>query len=286
MSEDRTALLESRAIVRVAGPEAHLFLHGLVTQDVTGLESGAAAFSALLTPQGKILFDFFLIARDEGYLIDCDKAVAPALLKQLDVYKLRAQVTFETCEDWIAAAVFDRECEISTDGVIVFDDPRLAALGRRVVGPRAAVATALSAFGPAGEEAAYHRRRIGLGVPEAVNDFDSAAVFLLDVNYDALKGVSYAKGCFVGQEVTSRMKRKGDIRKRTLLARFDGPAPEKGTPVMAGENTLGETLSAVPGAALTLVRLDRLAAAEERGARPAIGGRAAQLMVPDWLERA
>lgn len=285
MSEIRCAVLESRAVLRIAGPDAHPFLHGLVTQDVTGLESGAAVFSALLTPQGKILFDFFLIARDDGYLVDCNAEAAPALLKQLGVYRLRAQATFEQLEEWIAGVVFDGEVEIDDGGAVVFDDPRLAALGRRVIGPREAVESALSPFGQAGDDASYHRRRINLGVAEGGADFVGGEVFLLDVDYDALNGVSYDKGCFVGQEVSSRMKRKGEIRKRTVLFRFDGPAPEKETPVMAGESTLGETLSAIPGAALALIRLDRYAAARERGDAPTIDGRDVQVVIPDWLQR-
>ncbi len=289
MTEFNCALLENRTVLRVAGPEAHSFLHGLVTQDVTGMDAlgqeQAAAFSALLTPQGKILFDFFMIARDDGFLLECDAAHAPALLKRLSLYKLRAHVELALLEGWLTGVVFDRERAIAADGVIRFDDPRLPALGQRLIGPRPAVEAALAPHAPIGACAEYDRRRIELGVPEFSKDFDTDEMFLLDVNYDALNGVSYQKGCFVGQEVTSRMKRKGEIRKRTLLLHFDGDAPSKGTDVIAGSSTLGQALSATSGAALALIRLDRLAAAKERGDAVTIAGKEVQITIPDWLER-
>lgn len=273
-----TALLSSRAVLRLAGPDAASFLQGILTQDVEALRPGKAALSALLTPQGKILFDFIIVATGDDFLIDAAAVAAEALMKRLTLYRLRAKVTISR-EDGLAVAAFPAGAPPAADGVISFEDPRLAALGWRAIGPAGLIATSAP-----GAEAVYDAHRIALGVPEFGKDFAADEVFLLDVDYDALNGVSYKKGCFVGQEVTSRMKRKGEIRKRTLRARFDGAPPAKGTPVLAGESSLGEILSGCEGAALALVRVDRLAAAQAAGHAPMAEEIPLQIDFPDWLE--
>lgn len=263
-------VLSSRSVLRVDGDEARGFLQGLVTHDILHVAEGDAVFAALLTPQGKVLFDFFLAPQGGGFLLDCDAATAPALLKRLTLYRLRAKITLGA-EAEFGVAVGDLR-----DPVLSFADPRHPALPRRAVVRRADM--------PAADHD-YDAARLALGVPEFGKDFASDEVFLLDVNYDALNAVSYKKGCFVGQEVTSRMKRKGEIRRRTLIARFDGAAPPKGAAVTAGDSALGDILSGGEGAALALIRLDRLAAAQAEGRPPAVDGRTLQLSFPAYLER-
>ncbi len=264
-------VLTSRSVLRVAGDEARPFLQGLVTQDALNVAEGQAVFAALLTPQGKILFDLFLTPVADGFLIDCDAANADALLKRLTLYKLRAKIGFSPEPD-LGVAVGDP----APDALASFADPRLRQLPRRAIVRRQ---------GPAPRaDDDYNALRLALGVPEFGRDFAGEEVFLLDVNYDALNAVSYAKGCFVGQEVTSRMKRKGEIRKRTLVARFEGAAPAKGSPVTAGESTVGEILSGRDGAALALVRLDRLRAAKEESRMLTVAGRALKIAFPAYLE--
>jgi folate-binding protein YgfZ len=148
--------------------------------------------------------------------------------------------------------------------------------------PRRAVAPRREA--PAGDDD-YDALRLSLGVPEFGRDFAGEEVFLLDVNYDALGAVSYGKGCFVGQEVTSRMKRKGEIRKRTLIARFDGAPPAKGAAISAGDQAVGEILSGAEGVALALVRVDRLKEPQGEGRALVAEGRPLRLTVPDYLEQ-
>ncbi len=257
-------MLHSRAVLSLKGEDAMAFLQGIVTQDVT---EPAPAFAALLTPQGKILFDFFLVPMDGGYLIDCDADAAPALLKRLTMYKLRAKVAL-AMEASLGVYLGVR----SGDG---YADPRLADLPARTISARVDAPSA---------DDAYHDRRLALGVPEFGSDFAGEDVFLLDVNYDALNAVSYKKGCFVGQEVTSRMKRKGEIRKRTLIAHGEGLVA--GVPVSAGESSIGEALSARGGSGLALVRLDRLAEARAAGAALLAGGAPVQIDVPAYLETA
>ncbi len=256
--------LTSRAVLSLKGEDATPFLQGLVTQDVTG---SAPAFTALLTPQGKILFDFFLIPVEGGYLIDCAASAAPALLKRLMMYKLRAKVAL-AAEEGLGVYAGAR-------AGVSYADPRLASLPLRTIAARGAA-------GPADE--AYDALRLAQAVPEFGRDFKGEDVFLLDVNYDALKAVSYKKGCFVGQEVTSRMKRKGAIRKRTLIARGSGLAA--GAPVLAGDSAIGEVLSARGGEGLALIRLDRLAEARHAGAALTAGAAPIKIDVPAYLEPA
>lgn len=281
----KATLLSSRAILRVAGPDARAFLRGILTQDIEPLAPGEAAFSALLTPQGKILFDFIIVAGGEGFLLDCDRESAEGLVKRLTLYRLRAKVTIAREEGFAVAALWDGAPPPGGgEEAISIPDPRLAALGWRIIGKGKSVA-ALAGAGAAVDDSAYDARRTALGVPEFGRDFTSDEVFLLDVDYDALHGVSYKKGCFVGQEVTSRMKRKGDIRKRTLKLVFDGAPPAKGAAVGAGDSTLGEVLSGSEGAALALIRLDRLEAARTSGARLEAAGKPVQIVFPDWLKQ-
>ncbi|MBI1365871.1 MAG: folate-binding protein [Alphaproteobacteria bacterium] len=274
----KTALLASRAVIAVRGPEARGFLDGVITQ--TPPAAGGAVFAALLTPQGKILFDFMIAARDDGFYFDIRADAAEAFVKRLSMYRLRAKATIENLGDWAVAAALDGEETGAAEGVLAFPDPRLSALGRRLIGPRAAIESIADA-----SDADYDARRLALGVPEFGADFGSDEVFLLDVNYDALNGVSYRKGCFVGQEVTSRMKRKGEIRKRTLQLVLAAAPPARGAEIRAGETIIGEVLSGAKGAGLALVRLDRLAGAKEAGAALSAGGEPVQIHVPAYLER-
>lgn len=263
-------ILSSRFVFRISGEDSRSFLQGLVTQDILHTKEKEGAFASLLTPQGKISFDFFLTPEGDGFLADCDAGATPALLKRLAVYRLRAKVSISP-ETELAVAVGD-----ARDPVASFADPRTPGLPPRAIVRRADMPSA---------DPEYDALRLSLGVPEFGKDFGSDEVFLLDVNYDALNAVNYKKGCFVGQEVTSRMKRKGEARKRTLKAAFEGPAPAKGASIMAGELSIGEILSGRDGAALALVRLDRLKAAESEGRTPTVDGRDVRISFPAYLER-
>ncbi len=267
-------LFSSRAVLSVIGEDATTFLQGLVTQEV---RSADAIFTALLTPQGKILFDFFLVPVDGGYLFDCDAAAAPALLKRLSMYKLRAKIVLA---HEAGLAVF---AGAAPGARAAYGDPRLPLLPVRTMATRLHPGEPRSGVTNDATEAtgAYDALRLSLGVPEFGRDFVGEEVFLLDVNYDALGAVSYKKGCFVGQEVTSRMKRKGEVRKRTLVVR--GPALGAGESVMAGDLSLGEVLSFRGPAGLALIRVDRLAEARSAGVQPTVAGAAVTVEQPDYL---
>lgn len=260
-------LLDDRGVIEVAGEDAAKFLHGLVTNDVTGLGAGEARFAALLTPQGKILFDFIVFALGDGrFLLDCPRTLAADLEKRLNLYKLRAKVRVENVSDRMAAVAFpEAAARPDVAALALARDPRSPALGWRAIAATGAVAAD-------GAREAYERARIGAGVPMGGVDFAYNDAFPHEANMDRLNGLDFGKGCYVGQEVVSRMKHRGLVRKRVTRYRAEGAAPAPGEAIRAGESEIGVTGSAVGGEGLALIRLDRLAEASERGDAPMAGG--------------
>ena len=237
----KAARLASRAVVGVIGPDWRAFLQGLLTQDVETLQAGQLRFGALLTPQGKLLFDLFILGRDEGCWLDVAADRQQALIQRLTIYRLRAKVE-------IAAVVAD-VWAVWKGGRGGLPDPRLDGLGRRAYGDPPGA-------GEIVDEAAYDAMRLGLGVPDPAKDAPDD--YPIEANFDLLNGIDFQKGCFVGQETTSRMKRRGQIKSRMLPLRFEGPAPPFGAEVLAGTLRAGEIRSAVDGRAMALLRLDRI----------------------------
>ncbi|MBS0410396.1 MAG: folate-binding protein YgfZ [Proteobacteria bacterium] len=267
-SQAFVARLNDRALINVAGPDWRSFLQGLLTQDVETLADGEARFAALLTPQGRLLYDLFLIGRDGGCLIDCAATVRDALVQRLTLYRLRAKVEIGPL-DLAVAALWNGP---APSGWIA--DPRLPALGFRGYGqPAPQAATAV-------DEAAYARHLLNLGVPGPA-DFGVERTYPIEANFDLLNGIDFKKGCFVGQETTSRMKRRGTIKTRMAPLAFEGPAPEAGSELLNGTLRAGEILSGEAGRAMAAVRLDRLA-----GDLTLADGRAARADWPDWLKPA
>ena len=258
------AHLEDRAVIAVAGPEARGFLQGLITNDIERLASGIGLYAALLTPQGKILFDFLLAEGDGAILVDCAAGVRDALARRLSMYKLRAKVTVEPRDQLAVLAAWDGTALSGS-----YPDPRVPALGARAFIARAELPASL------GGAAAYHAHRRALGVPEG-GDFGSDKMFALDSDLDELHAIDFAKGCYVGQELTARMKHRATSRKRLLP--IVGVAAEPGTPVRAGGKDIGEVVSG----GFALIRLDRL---EEAGGAPLTAGGSIQieLIKPSWL---
>jgi folate-binding protein YgfZ len=262
--------LPGRAVIAVTGPEARSFLQRVITNGPEGLPDGAAQFSALLTPQGKVLADFILFDDGEGGLfIDAPASEAESLIKRLTLYRLRADAQIALRDDLsIAAARGEGEAELKTVALAAAPDPRNRDLGLRAVVP---------AGGPDPDAEAYHNARIRAGVPEFGADYGPAQVFSTDVNHDLIGGVDYKKGCFVGQEVASRMHRKGGVRKRTILIAASAP-PEPGAAVEIGDAEIGAVSSAASDHALALVRVDRLAKGLETGGDLRCGGAPASLL--------
>lgn len=259
----KVSLLPDRVVCKIGGADAHEFLQNLLTNNLDLVSPTCAIYTLLQTPQGKYLFDFFIIEQDGHYLIDCDREAAPELLKRLMFYKLRADVTLASLgEEWVVGAVWSRETsgdvgetEPFHDGLL-FNDRRLADLGQRFMIPAASADAALS-VGEVSSAEDYEAHRIALAVPGA-QDLIADKTFPMEANLDLLGAIDFQKGCFVGQEVTSRTHRKGQVRKRIMTVRADTDMPAPHTPVMAGDRQAGELLSSSGTIGLALLRLDRL----------------------------
>lgn len=269
--------LPSRAVLRVAGADAHGFLQNLLTCDMDDVDAEGAGYGALLTPQGKILFDFLVLADEAGYLLDTAQETASDFARRLGFYKLRSKVEIaDVSETHKVAAAFGPKPE--AEGCLVVADPRLAGFGWRVIGPPAVV----DALAAGGTEAQYHARRVAAGVPEAPFDFALGDAFPHDADMDDLNGVAFDKGCFIGQEVVSRMRHRGTARRRIIKVTGTADLPAPGTEILAGEKPAG-TLGTVHGSAgLALVRLDRIAQARTRGEPVTAGGVQLEPALPDF----
>ncbi|MDP1632351.1 MAG: folate-binding protein [Caulobacter sp.] len=263
------AELKSRALVSVSGDDWRTFLQGLVTQDVETLAAGELRHAALLSPQGRLLFDLLILGRNDGCWLDVAADRREALIPRLLMYRLRARVEIAPLEQPVSALFPAPRDGVGAPGFV--PDPRLPALGLRGYGaaPPAGVVIA--------EEAAWEAHRLALGVPEAA-DFGEDKTFPIEANFDLTHGIDFKKGCFVGQETTSRMKRRGQIKSRMLPIAFDGPPPAFGAEVLAGELRAGQVLSGGPGRSMALLRLDRI-----EGATLTVDGRPVTVERPDWL---
>lgn len=268
-------LLPARGLLRVAGPDRVAFLQGITSNDVRKATPEKALFSALLTPQGKFLHDFFILADDEALWLEVEAERRQDLLRRLKIYKLRSQVTLEDFSETHAiAALFGDDVFTALDvppepgrarswmGGFLYVDPRLPALGARAILPRDGAETALTAagFAPATEDA-YDAHRLALGVPDGSRDLTVEKSTLLESNYDELNAVAWDKGCYLGQELTARTKYRGLVKKRLVSATIDGPLPEAGTPIRRDGREVGEIRSGRDGRAMALLRLDALDAA-------------------------
>ena len=281
MGHCHASLLEGRAVLCVRGPEAGKFLQGLITNDIGKAQGAKAIHAGLLSPQGKVLFDFFVVADGDGFLLDVAQAQADELSKRLGFYRLRAQVEIEAEPGIGVAAAWGGAPRPAQTG-IVYTDPRLAELGHRMIVPKAAV---IADFGCAGApEDEYHALRIKLGVPEGGRDYAFGDVFPHEALFDQLNGVDFAKGCYVGQEVVSRMEHRGTARKRIVPVEGEAELPASGTSIEAGAATIG-TLGSVSGkAGLALIRLDRAEQALAGGKELTAGGVRLRLRRPAFAQ--
>jgi folate-binding protein YgfZ len=240
--------LKDRAVIALEGGEAREFLQGLVTNDLKDMAPATGLYAALLTPQGKILFDFLVTEGDGAVLLDSAADRAEALVRRLTMYRLRAKIEITIRPQLsVYAGLSGRPAERA----VTFADPRLAALGLRSIGASAEMPDFLQ--GPA----SYHATRLAHGVPEGA-DFGSDKIFALDAGLDELHAVSFGKGCYVGQELTARMKHRGTARKRILTLRADGALPPPGTNIMGNGQELGEIIATYGSEGFALIRLDRL----------------------------
>jgi folate-binding protein YgfZ len=259
------AELSDRAVIAVSGPDWRGFLQGLLTQDVEALAAGEIRFAALLTPQGRLLFDLFVIGEADGCRLDCAAERREALIQRLSIYRLRAKVEIAPIDVPVLALWNINE---APEGWLA--DPRLPALGFRGYGVAA----------PAAKKGSYAHHALSLGTPGPA-DFGDDATYPIEANFDLLHGIDFKKGCFVGQETTSRMKRRGQIKTRMASIAFDGPSPAAGSELLAGSLRAGEVHSGVDGLAMASLRLDRADGPD----RTLPDGRPWRPLWPAWLNR-
>ncbi len=288
MSQTVIAPLPSRAVIAVSGIDAKSFLNGLLSQEIETLGVGELRFTGLLTPQGRLLYDLFVAGTADGVLLDVAAEHRDAILTRLTMYRLRAKVDLAASELSVFAQFSaqpgerrgpDHEVQETQDesgsrhspgGAAGgwFQDPRLPSLGARSYANNLPHTAA---------EDDYDAHRLALGVPGPA-DWATDKTYPIEADFDLLNGIDFKKGCFVGQETTSRMKRRGVIKTRMLPITFDGPPPAFGTEVLSGTLRAGEVLSGRDGRAMALLRLDRI-----EGAALTVEGRAVAVDRPDWV---
>jgi folate-binding protein YgfZ len=269
-----TAQLDDRAVIRIAGPDAATFLQNVVTLDVPAVDRNGCGYGALLTPQGKVMWDFLLHRRDDGYAADVRAEEAEAFAKRLSLYRLRAKVEIGVATELAVFVAWGGDPSPQGGGES-HADPRLADLGRRWIAPAGSVQTDATA-------ADWHRHRIALAVPEGGVDFELGDAFPFDAAMDSLNGVAFDKGCFVGQEVVSRMRHRGTARRRIVAIDAEAALPEPGAEIVAGGRPLGRLGSAEDGHAIGLVRLDRLRQALDAGEPVKAGEEEVAVALPAW----
>lgn len=282
----QAALLPDRGVVKVAGDDARHFLNGLATNDISHVAPGSARYAALLTPQGKIIADFIVAeapaADGGGFFLDCPRELVPTLVQKLNFYKLRAKVICEDLSEVLCViAVWDGTG--TTRYGLCYVDPRLAALGMRVMLPPHLAAEAAADLGATlAEPAAYEAHRIALGVPRGGEDFSYGDTFPHEADMDQLAGVDFDKGCYVGQEVVSRVEHRNRARSRIVPVAYDESPPSAGLPVMAGGKEVGTLGSTAKGRGLAMMRLDRVSDALAEGIPLTCGGVPLRVVKPDW----
>ncbi|MFK5979789.1 MAG: folate-binding protein YgfZ [Rhizobiaceae bacterium] len=273
MNKSHTQILDNRRLVRIGGEEAAEFLNGLITCDVLVLTEKQAAFGALLSPQGKILFDFFVIRDEHGFLIDIDAASSDDFIKRLMFYRLRRKVEIGVEEEFQSVLV-SWGVGLEVEDALSITDPRLEEAGQRHYCKSLPQAT----------HDDYARHRISLGLPEGGDDFQFGDAFPHEALMDQFGGVDFQKGCYVGQEVVSRMQHRGTARKRIIKVHSDSNLPESGTDVLADGKLVG-TLGSVSGnIGLAVLRLDRVALAKENGLALTAGDATIEAEIQSWAK--
>lgn len=265
----KLALLPSRAVVEVAGPDRVSFLQGLVSNDVAAAAPGRAVWAALLTPQGKWLADFFVLSEGDRLLLDCEAAQAAMLVQRLSRYRLRSDVRVAPASLAVHAA-WDALPDVLGADAVAAPDPRLAEAGWRVLSPHPLPETAT--------EAEWDLHRLRLGLPDGSRDLEADKTVLLEAGFDELDGVSWTKGCYMGQELTARTKYRGLLKRRLAPVRVDGMLPEPGTPVLRAGAEVGTMRSGRDGLGLALLRLEAL-----RGGTLECGSARLAPEVPAWM---
>ena len=298
MSTAGYIMLADRGVLALRGADVRPFLQGLISNDVGRIRADQAAYAALLTPQGKFLFDFFIAEQGDALLLETELARLADLQRRLMMYRLRSKVEIEDVSARLVVAALVGEdvggvldlparpgaCRTLDQG-LAFIDPRLVRMGARALLPQSSAASTLAALGlETAPRAEYERLRLGLGVPDGSRDLIVEKATLLESGFEELNGVDFNKGCFVGQELTARMKYRSLVRKRLLPVIFVGAAPAPGAIIRLGEREAGEMRSSIDGHGLALLRLEHVAKARESGTPLVADGTEIVPRAPDWAK--
>ncbi|MFZ2091436.1 MAG: folate-binding protein [Pseudolabrys sp.] len=284
----QAALLPDRGVVKVVGDDARRFLNGLVTNDMTNVTPGQPRFAALLTPQGKIIVDFIIAEAPpedgSGFFLDCPRALALTLVEKLNFYKLRAKVICEDLSEALGVmAVWDGTAD--SEYGLSYPDPRLPALGSRVMLPPHLAAEAAADLSATLVNAdTYEVHRIALAIPRGGMDFMYGDTFPHEADMDQLGGVDFDKGCYVGQEVVSRVEHRASARSRVVPIVYEEFAPSSGLPVTSGGKQVGTLGSTAKGRGLALLRRDRVEDALAAGVPLEAGGITIRALKPAWAK--
>jgi hypothetical protein len=297
MSNAGYIVLADRGVLALRGADVRPFLQGLISNDIERIRPDHASYAALLTPQGKFLFDFFIVQHGDELLLETELARVPDLQRRLMMYRLRSRVEIDVSAGFAVVALIGEgvaemldlparpgACRALEHG-LAFVDPRLVRMGVRALLPAQNAASAIAQLQlDEAPRAAYERLRLSLGMPDGSRDLIVEKATLLESGFEELNGVDFAKGCFVGQELTARMKYRGLVRKRLLPVVLKGPRPEPGTIIRLGEREAGEMRSSIDGRGLALLRLDRIAEADQAGTPLSAGATEVVPVKPDWVK--
>ncbi|HTI87958.1 MAG TPA: folate-binding protein [Alphaproteobacteria bacterium] len=293
--------LADRGVIRVGGPDARPFLQGLVSNDVNRAVAGRVIYAALLTPQGKYLHDFFIVAlpdeQGESLHLDCEGQRTADLVKRLNAYKLRSRVTIEDVTDryrviaLLGDGPHDSEALCGFEGRggpfaggMCYVDPRYAGVGARALLPVAGIGELMEAGFEEKDPSAYERLRLYYGLPDGSRDLPVEKALLLESGFDDLHGIDWNKGCYVGQELTARTRYRSLVRKLLLPVQFDGEAPPYGAAVTAGGEDIGEMRTSFDGHGIALFRVELLDKAVAASTPITSGGAAINVLHPGWLK--
>jgi folate-binding protein YgfZ len=282
----------SRALIRIDGPDSRSFLQGIVSNDVNRVSPSRSIYAALLTPQGKYLHDFFIAEWEGALFLDCEAARRDDLLRRLSRFKLRSKVALAAGPADLAVALVygadtcavlglppERGAASTVPCGITYVDPRILDIGARAILPGSARSDLAARGIGIGSDADYDRRRIALGLPDGSRDLDVEKSILLENGFDELAGVDWDKGCYMGQELTARTHYRALIKKRLVPVRIEGPPPEPGTTIRAGEAEAGIMRSSCDGMGLALLRKDAINA----GAPLSAGSARLAPEPPGWM---
>ena len=289
-------VMDDRGVISLGGDDVRDFLQNLITQDIATLEPGHGAWAALLSPQGKYLFDFFVVAMNDGSLmLDCEASRVSDLIARLETYKLRADVEItDASTPWTVAALLGTEADSRAlvgfegrggpfGGGVCYVDPRFGAIGARALLPRPALAALLGAGFEEQDRDAYDHARICLGLPDGARDLAIDKALPLENGLDVLNAINWEKGCYVGQELTARMRYRATVKRRLLPVAIEGDAPKPGTLIMLGDKEAGEMRSSFEDIGLALLRLDPLATLHEKGGVLTAGDTTLSPLRPPWM---